>query len=204
MNKGSKGMKKGPTKVREREHDFTLILDGITDLTAEVEDALFEAGCDDATLNLRCGRAYLTFSRAAATLADAVLSAIQDVQKAGIGARVLRVDSNDFVTQADIAHRIGRTRQLIHQYIKGTRGPGGFPAPVYHVSEDAPLWAWCDVAQWLERNDLIREGAAAEALQLAVINTALAADRLIVTNPRLTRWFFRAVGLNLAKPRDAS
>src|SRR5690348_13928516 len=59
-NKGSKGMKTGPTKVHEREHDYTLILDGIADLTAEVEDALFEAVCDDATLSLRCGRAYLT------------------------------------------------------------------------------------------------------------------------------------------------
>jgi hypothetical protein len=197
-------MKTPPTKIREREYDFTLILDGIADLTPEVEDALFEAGCDDATLSLRCGRAYLTFSRAAVTLADAILSAIQDVHKAGIGARALRVDSNDFVTQADIAHRIGRTRQLVHQYIKGTRGPGGFPAPVYHVTADAPLWAWCDVAQWLQRHDLIQQDAAAEALQVAVINTALVADRLIVQDPRLTRRYFRAMGLNLARARDAS
>src|SRR5947208_11519042 len=48
-----------------RKHDFTLVLSGITELTPEVQDALFEAGCDDATLSMCCGRPFLTFTRAA-------------------------------------------------------------------------------------------------------------------------------------------
>src|SRR4029079_9205825 len=111
------------------EYDFTLALTGITELTREIEDALFEAGCDDATLSLRCGRIYATFSREADSLKDAILSAINDVRNAGIGADVLRVDECNLITQAEIARKSGRSRQLIHQYIKGIRGPGGFPPP---------------------------------------------------------------------------
>ena len=47
----------------EQEHDFALVLDGITDLTTQMEDALYEAGCDDATICVRAGRVFLTFSR---------------------------------------------------------------------------------------------------------------------------------------------
>jgi hypothetical protein len=73
-------------KERDREHDFELVLTGITELTTEVEDALFEAGCDDATLSARSGQVFLTFSRTAPTREDAIQSAIRDVQKANIGA----------------------------------------------------------------------------------------------------------------------
>lgn len=38
----------------ESEHDFTLVLYGISELTREVVDALYEAGCDDATIASRC------------------------------------------------------------------------------------------------------------------------------------------------------
>ena len=40
-------------KLAEYEHDFTLVLTGIADLTPEVENALLGAGCDDGTISLR-------------------------------------------------------------------------------------------------------------------------------------------------------
>jgi hypothetical protein len=160
-------------KAREREHDFTLVLTGISDVAPEVEDALFEAGCDDATLGVRCGRAYLTFSRAAPTLKDAIFSAIGDVRRANIGCDVLRVDDCSVVTQSDIARRIGRTRQLIRQYVTGERGPGGFPPPACHVSDNSPLWYWCEVAHWLWQHGMIREDTRREAQEVSVINTVL-------------------------------
>src|SRR5260370_41077594 len=43
--------KKGPVK----QHDFTLVLSGITELTPEVQYALFESACDDARLSMCCG-----------------------------------------------------------------------------------------------------------------------------------------------------
>ncbi len=157
----------------ESEHDFALVLTGVPELTSDVENALFEAGCDDATLSIRSGRTFLTFSRIAPTLKHAILSAIRNVKSAHIGAGVLRVDNCNLVTQADIARKINRTRQLVHQYMNGDRGPGGFPPPTCYIGDDSPLWAWCEVASWLWQNDLIKENVLREAEQVNVINTAL-------------------------------
>ncbi len=158
---------------RDPEHEFTLVLDGIQDYDERMEDALFEAGCDDATLSKRCGRVFLTFSRQAPSIRDAVLSAIGNVRKANVGATVLRVDLGNLVTQAEIARRIGRTRQLVHQYITGGRGPGGFPAPACQLAEDSQLWYWCEVAHWLHQNDMIPEAMHREAQDVAIINSVL-------------------------------
>lgn len=182
-----------PRKACESEHDFTLVLDGVCELTEEVEDALFEAGCDDATLSVRHRRAFLTFSRVAESLRDAILSAIRDVKKAGIGAEVLRVDTCDLVTQAEIARRIGRSRQLVHQYISGARGPGRFPAPACDITDSAPLWYWCEVADWLHQNDLIKEVAAREAQELSLINAALGLEHQRRREPALTTDILRSL-----------
>ena len=79
---------------QEQEYDFVLALSGITDLSPEAEDALYEAGCDDATICVRNGCVFLAFTRRAPSLKDAVLSAFRDVRKANIGARVARVDES--------------------------------------------------------------------------------------------------------------
>src|SRR5262245_66171185 len=64
---------------------FTLVLSGVRELTGEVEDALFEAGCDDALLGSRDAAVYLDFDRQAPSFRDAVLSAIAGVETAGLG-----------------------------------------------------------------------------------------------------------------------
>lgn len=69
---------------------FTLILSGVTELTVQMADALFEAGCDDATPSSRDGVVSVHFDRDAETLGDAVGSALKDVQRAGFAAS--RVD----------------------------------------------------------------------------------------------------------------
>ena len=181
------------TKACEREHDFALVLTGITELTPEAENALFEAGCDDATISVRSGRVFLTFSRTAPTLPDAIISAIQDVRRAGVGAEVLRVDYCNLVTQADIARKIGRSRQLVHQYITGARGPGGFPAPACNITDDSPLWFWCEVAYWLWQNDMIREDVLREAEEVAVINSVLEFEYQRQLKPDRTEEIRRAV-----------
>jgi len=158
----------------EHEYDFRLVLTGITELTQEVEDALFEAGCDDATISIRYGAVYLTFTRTASTLKKAILSAIQDVRKAKHGIDVLRVDNCDLVTQAEIARRIDRSRQAVHQYITEERGPGEFPAPVCSMAAtDGPFWSWYEVSTWLWRHNFIGEDVRDDALFLATINDVL-------------------------------
>jgi len=133
---------------------FRLTIAGIA-LTDEQLDALFEAGCDDAAFSLeRDGTVLGFFDREAETQEDAVLSAIGDVEAAGIGARVLRVTrDDDWLTASEIATRVGRTRQSIGQLVRGDRGPGGFPAPVARHGLPNPLWSWSDVEAWFGRYD---------------------------------------------------
>ena len=175
----------------KREYDFTLLLDGIAEITTEVENALFEAGCDDATINVRFGRVYLMFTREAASIKDAVISAIHNVRDAEIGVKVLRVDTCDLVSQAEIARRMGRTRQLVNQYVTGTRGPGSFPAPVGNINDGGPMWYWREVAQWLWQGGLVDESVLREAQELAVINGVLDLEYQRHLDPGLTNEIVR-------------
>ncbi len=62
---------------------FTLIVEG-PDLQAErVIDALFQAGCDDATVGRTDGVQYIEFDREAKSFSKAVFSAVQDIEKVG-------------------------------------------------------------------------------------------------------------------------
>ncbi|HWE38200.1 MAG TPA: hypothetical protein VG406_16640 [Isosphaeraceae bacterium] len=71
-------------------HSFSLILAGVSELTVEIADALFEAGCDDATPASREGIVTVGFDREAESLGDAIGSAVKDVERAGY--RVARVE----------------------------------------------------------------------------------------------------------------
>lgn len=181
------------TDSSAREYDFALILTGVPELTTDVEDGLFNAGCDDATLSMQYGCLYLEFSRAAPSLKDAILSAIRDVRKAGVGAEVWRVDSHDLVSPSEIARRIGRTRQLVHQYITGARGPGSFPAPDCNLTEGQPLWSWYAVSAWLSKNDMIRPETLRDTEIVAAINTALERSHQLERDPALVDEVARAV-----------
>ena len=70
-------------------YDFTLIAEGRPQLTDTILNALFEAGCDDATPSIRRGLLHLDFSRAAPSLEHAASSAIRDTKRAGVDARLL-------------------------------------------------------------------------------------------------------------------
>ena len=60
--------------------NFTLVLHGVNESIKGLEDALFEAGCDDALINFRNGMVYLDFDRNSSSLDEAVNSAIQQVK----------------------------------------------------------------------------------------------------------------------------
>lgn len=70
--------------------EFVLTLAGSDELTPELADALFEAGCDDATLHSDGPVLYIDFDREAVSLGDAIGSAVKDVEKAGF--KVSRVE----------------------------------------------------------------------------------------------------------------
>ena len=64
-------------------YDFTLILTESLELTDDLADALFAAGCDDGTPGTCHGVFSIDFHREAATLEEAIRSAIEDVKTAG-------------------------------------------------------------------------------------------------------------------------
>ncbi len=64
-------------------YEFTLILKGKLELTEEIADALFEAGCDDGTPGTCNGVFSIDFHRNAASLESAIRSAIANVKSVG-------------------------------------------------------------------------------------------------------------------------
>jgi len=158
--------------MAEREHEFTLALRGDwDDLTDEMADRLYEAGCDDGTVGMRGGRITITFAREAPTMLDALTSAIRDVRKAGF--EVDRIAECELISQADIARRTGRVRQQIGQWASGSRPPKGFPPPACYSASDSPLWRWAEVAHWLYVNDLAGKELWDDAEAIATVDAAL-------------------------------
>jgi predicted DNA-binding transcriptional regulator AlpA len=152
------------------EHHFELTIRG--ELTDARLDALFDAGCDDATFSARGDLTFAAFDREAPGLLDAVMSAIQAVETVE-GLEVLRVDPDELVWASEIAERTGRSRQSIEQLVKAKRGPGGFPAPASHATRK-PLWRWSEVEAWFADYEE-RPPDTERGFVLAAINGALQA-----------------------------
>ncbi len=138
-------------------YEFTLVIETHAGLDDGLEDALFEAGCDDATLSFRKGIAYLNFDREAKDLESAIISAIQQVEQSRLTLWVKRVEPSDLVTRAEIARRLERSRQSIQQLITGARGDGNFPLPVAGVTAKTMLWSWQEVTDWFLKNGKLRD-----------------------------------------------
>lgn len=73
-------------------YEFALILKGARELTEEMVDALYEAGCDDGTPGTCNGVFSIDFHREADSLESALRSAIAHVKSAGY--EVERVEIN--------------------------------------------------------------------------------------------------------------
>ncbi len=66
-------------KKKQNIYQFTLVLKNVDEDTPNLEDSLFQAGCDDSLINFRNGTVYLDFDREATSLEEAVMSAIKNV-----------------------------------------------------------------------------------------------------------------------------
>lgn len=174
-------------------HQFTLIVEG-ADLQAEEHiDALFAAGCDDATAGRIGTTQYMDFDREAETLADAVFGATEAIEGAVPQARVVHVEPDDLVTMAEIADRVGRTRESVRLLINGERGPGGFPPPATHFKHRNRMWRWHDVEAWFvdALGEKLPDGDPAASEFLAAFNAGLklrrAEDKLDLAQRRRIR-----------------
>lgn len=90
----------------------------------------------------------VTVRREASSLAEAVLAVIDDLEAADL--QPVRVCDGDWVTLADIAARIGRSREIVRLWSIGRQGPGGFPPPL-NPGCDTKFYSWTEVAHWLRR-----------------------------------------------------
>jgi hypothetical protein len=136
-------------------------------------DTLYAGGSDDALFSVSGGVYELVFDRESASLRKAVLSAIKDVQKAGIGSRVIRVLPDDLVNANAIAERSGKTRQAVRFWSLGERAEG-FPAPIAVIGK-SPVWSWLAVARWLHERGEIDDGVIKTAQVIAEINRKIEA-----------------------------
>ncbi len=130
--------------TREAVHNFTLVLDHAPD---DVEvDGLYEAGCDDGAVVFKAdGGGEIRFDRAAPDLAHAIVSAVRDVELAGLMA--IGVADNGLVDLRMIAERAGISYEYARSLARGSRGPGRFPSP---INPGGPFrsYEWDAVAAW--------------------------------------------------------
>jgi len=85
------------------------------------------------------------FTREADDAIQAVVSAVRDVEAAGITVTGAQEDS---LTVSEIAERAKVTTASVRYWIAGERGPGGFPAPIVR-RDRASTFSWAEVAAWL-------------------------------------------------------
>ncbi len=125
---------------------FTIVVDRRpTDDELGVLLAASDGG--DVIFGTEQGQTIAEFDREHATMADAVVSAVHTLESIGLTA--LRVVDQDLLTLADIADRIGQSRESIRRYATGARGAGGFPPPANPSRDGTVFYRWTEVAPWL-------------------------------------------------------
>jgi hypothetical protein len=152
-------------------YSFSLVITSPAVGEEAAAEMLYSGACDDALFSVSSGVYEVEFDREAPSLREAVLTAISNVDKAGIKTRVLRVIPDDLVNANTIAERSGRTRQAVRFWHLGERGEG-FPPPMAIVGK-SPVWSWVAVAQWLHLRGELEATAVESARVIAKINRQL-------------------------------
>jgi predicted DNA-binding transcriptional regulator AlpA len=144
-------------------------------------DALYEAGCDDASVGVgRQGMIGLDFTRHAESAETALGSAIRDVCQAIPGATLVQAGP-DLVGLTDMAAIFGFSRQNMRKYATGQAAAReAFPPPT--VLGDPSLWHLAEIAAWLRQNTDIRPSA-----DLCAVAKAAARLNFEVERKRLQR-----------------
>ena len=116
----------------------------------DVDDAfddLHSAGCHDALFSRRDDQEYVTFSRQAGTLEEAILTAIADLESV-VGIAVTNISDSSLVTAEEIALRSGRSDSSLRPLIEQHRVARPFPSPLGWSDDELQEWEWSAVANW--------------------------------------------------------
>lgn len=155
-------------------YQFILVLKNVDEKTQGLEDKLYQAGCDDSLINFRNGAVYLDFDREANSLEEAVMSAIKAVESDLVGAVVVSVAPEDWVTEAEVAERLSCKRQTVSLWSKGQRRKEKpFPKPIMKLSDRSPFWKWREIVEWLYQNNEIDKKEVENAIFLENMNAVL-------------------------------
>jgi hypothetical protein len=79
-------------------YEFDVVLKNVSEVTDEQADELFAAGCDDGTPATCEGVAWIHFDREAASLEEAISSAVAQVQAAGLQVSKVELDADTAVS----------------------------------------------------------------------------------------------------------
>jgi hypothetical protein len=79
-------------------YQFDVILKDVSEVTDDQADALFAAGCDDATPACCDAAAWVHFDREAPSLEEAIRSAVAQVQAAGFTVAKVELDADSTVS----------------------------------------------------------------------------------------------------------
>ena len=90
-----------------KRYDFTLVLSKPAELTDQLVEDLYEAGCDDGSPSSRAGIVMVTLHREAESLEQAIRSGIADAQKAGCRVARVEIEPEDLAEAAPPAHGQG-------------------------------------------------------------------------------------------------
>jgi predicted transcriptional regulator len=148
-------------------------------------DVLTAADGIDGTVQADHRGGRVMFSRDAEDAVQAIVSAVRDVEAAGMNVTGV---IEDRVTAAEIAENAKVTQAAVRYWITGERGPGNFPAPVV-PRERASLYSWAEVAAWLARAKLgdVDHIAAETAKACLIIDAALTVRNGLRDLPRHNR-----------------
>jgi len=131
------------------EYQFELLFALKPDEQAEQYiDALFEAGCDDATPSIgEKGSIALTFTRESSDALSAITSAIKNV-KSAVPHAELKSAGPYLLNLTELAFEFGYTKQYLQ---KVARNDTSFPAPF--IGGKTSYWKIDEVAQWLVQHN---------------------------------------------------
>ena len=134
---------------KKNEYDFALIFELLENENAEdCLDALYEAGCDDATIGMgKIGFISVDFIREAESCYDAIESAIANVKTAIPHAKLIHV-SPDLIGVKELSLIFDCTRQNIQKYVSKP----SFPTSIYKGNQ--ALWHLESVLDWFMANNI--------------------------------------------------
>jgi len=169
------------TKRILKTYSFQLVLSGVNMHTPNLEDSLFEAGCDDGLLCSYNQTVYITFMRESSSFEGAVLSAIHNIESCSLNVEVIYVDYDgyaDSVHLSDIATLSDTSRHIVQYYKDSTKERRGFFMSIERVLEKHQVWELDDVSPTLAVQGKIEVELADKIVITKALNEALEIRRL--------------------------